>query len=144
MEAINKHQLGFPSQKLLHHGIVGDAIEGAGEHFRMHIEFGGLAPTSQDFLRGVNYFDALHRAEIHAGAIVDFLGGEDRAADDVINVGPVADLLASVPQMISGEMENHTHILHGFFCDLLLSQIRLHEFDTVSSMGAWILSSYPR
>jgi hypothetical protein len=108
----------------------------------MQLEFGGLAPISQEFLRGVNYFDALHRAEIHGGAIVDFFGGEDRAADDDINVGPVADLLAGVPQMMGGEMENHAHILHGFFCDLPLSQIRLHEFDTAVSMCAWILSSY--
>src|SRR5207248_3092397 len=41
--------------------------------------------------------DALHGAEIYGRAVIDFFSGKDRSFDDVINVGPVADLRAVAP-----------------------------------------------
>ena len=58
-----------------------------------------LVTIPRHHIDGVDYADALHRAEIDGGAIVNFLGRENRAPDDVVHVSPIANLCAIAPNL---------------------------------------------
>ena len=55
---------------------------------------------------------------------------EEHAVEhQVRRAGGLVQAHISAPGVLSGEMKDHAHVLDGLFCALLLSQIRLHEFD---------------
>ena len=47
--------------------------------------------------RAIDHPDTLHRSEVNRRAVVDLLPGQDGTLDNVLNVGPVADLSAVAP-----------------------------------------------
>ena len=51
VEAVHEHRFGFPAEELFGEGIVGDAIERAGGHFRVEFELGFFAHVAEDFAR---------------------------------------------------------------------------------------------
>src|SRR5690348_46719 len=69
-----------------------------------------VAHIPQDFLGCVNHPDALHSTEVHGGAVIDVLGSQNGAVDDIIDVGPVPDLLPGTP-------DNKRVLLHEGACD---------------------------
>ena len=62
-------------------------------------DLGFLAGELQHHVDGIDDLNALHGAEIHGRAVVDFFSGQDGAGDDVVDVGPVADLRAVAPDL---------------------------------------------
>src|SRR5437870_5373619 len=97
MQALPEHHFRLPTEELLGQGVVGHAVVWAGRHFRLECNPDVVTHVAQDFLRGIEDADALHGAEIDSGAVLDVLGSQDRACDDVIDIGPIADLLAGSP-----------------------------------------------
>ena len=97
VQAVHEHGFGFPAEELLGEGVIGHTIERAGRHFGVKFELGFFAHVAEDFAGRVDDLDAFHGAEIDGSGVVDFFGDENGAADDVVDVGPVADLLAGAP-----------------------------------------------
>src|SRR5581483_1973447 len=100
MQPVHKFHLRFPTQKFTRERIVGNAIEWTGGHFGMQLDARVASRIALDFADGVNHARAFHRAEIHGGAVVNFFGGENRAADNIAHVRPIAHLFARAPYHI--------------------------------------------
>ena len=58
-----------------------------------------MAGVLQHRLRRIEDADALHCAQIDGRAIINVFGGQNGAAHDVVDVGPVADLGAIAPDL---------------------------------------------
>ena len=71
----------------------------------MQFDFGGSTQDSQDVVNRIQHPDALHGAQINGRPVVYFLSRQDRASHDVINIGPVPDLLTRTP--------DHERVLPG-------------------------------
>src|SRR5271156_4413660 len=89
----------LPAHQFFRQRVICDAIYRASGHIWAQADVRLQSGKLKDHLRGVDHSDAFHRSEINCGTVVDFFSSENCSADDVIHIGPIADLRAIAPDI---------------------------------------------
>src|ERR1700735_20072 len=98
-QAYPERSLRFPAHEFFCQGIVCDTIHRAGGHIRAEANVRLLSGKFEDHFCRVDYTDALHGSKIDRGTVIDFFRSENSSTDDVIHIGPIADLRAVTPDV---------------------------------------------
>ena len=125
MEPVDERHLRLPAEQLSRARIVCDSVHRPRGHLRLELDLQLFSRVTENLANRIDDARALHRPEIHRGAVVDPLRGEDRAAHDVADIGPVAHLLAVSPDekrtLLDECARDHRH-----HCVILLAALAVH------------------
>src|SRR3972149_7396180 len=93
-DTIGEGDLRLPAQEFPSQPVVRYPVQGTCRHIAEELDLGLPARVAQDFLHGVDDLDAFHSAQVDGCPIVDLLGCQDSAAHNIVDEGPVSNLLA--------------------------------------------------